>query len=65
MYGSHCGLGVNPGSWIAIADRLAQPEGSWRPFEPKGYQRILYSAIQHVEKPDALATPARAVPGDG
>jgi pimeloyl-ACP methyl ester carboxylesterase len=45
--GSHCGLGVNPGAWIAIADRLAQPEGTWAAFEPKGYQRFLFSAIQN------------------
>lgn len=62
VHGSHCGLGVNPGSWIAIADRLAQPEGSWRPFTPKGYQRILYSAIQHAEEPIALGTSER-LPG--
>lgn len=44
--GSHCGLGVNPGAWIAIADRLAQPEDTWTAFEPKGYQKFLYSAVQ-------------------
>jgi len=59
--GAHCGLGVNPGAWIAIADRLAQPEGTWRPFEPKGFQRLLYSAVQHAEKPDALAPLGDAV----
>jgi pimeloyl-ACP methyl ester carboxylesterase len=52
VHGAHCGLGVNPGAWIAIADRLAQPEGSWAPFAPKGYQRWLYSAIQNAERPD-------------
>jgi pimeloyl-ACP methyl ester carboxylesterase len=34
--GSHCGLGVNPAVLYAVADRLAQPEGRWRPFEPRG-----------------------------
>ncbi len=33
VYASHCGLGVNPSVMIAIADRLAQPEGRWAPFE--------------------------------
>ncbi len=28
------GLGFNPRALIAIADRLAQPEGDWRPFSP-------------------------------
>jgi pimeloyl-ACP methyl ester carboxylesterase len=30
---SHIGMGVNPSAWWAVADRLAQPEGEWRPFE--------------------------------
>jgi len=34
VYASHCGLGVNPSVMIAIADRLAQREGTWAPFEP-------------------------------
>jgi pimeloyl-ACP methyl ester carboxylesterase len=34
VYASHCGLGVNPAVMMAIADRLAQPEGTWAPFEP-------------------------------
>lgn len=29
---SHLGLGVNPSTWWAIADRLAQSEGQWQPF---------------------------------
>ncbi|SFC36917.1 hypothetical protein SAMN05216344_11562 [Polaromonas sp. OV174] len=35
---SHIGLGVNPSAWWAVADRLAQAEGSWKPFarEDKG-----------------------------
>ena len=48
VHGSHCGLGINPGAWLAIADRLAQPEGSWTAFEPRGYQRVLYSSIENV-----------------
>lgn len=30
--GSHLGLGFNPLVFCVIADRLAQPEGCWRPF---------------------------------
>lgn len=33
---SHCGLGVNPSAVYAIADRLAQDEGAWKPFAPTG-----------------------------
>jgi pimeloyl-ACP methyl ester carboxylesterase len=34
--GSHGGLGHNPVALWIIADRLAQPEGSWKPFRPRG-----------------------------
>ncbi|HUR90762.1 MAG TPA: alpha/beta hydrolase [Ramlibacter sp.] len=33
---SHIGMGVNPSAWWAIADRLSQAEGWWRPFERQG-----------------------------
>ena len=32
VYGSHCGLGHNPAALWAILDRLALPEGEWKPF---------------------------------
>jgi pimeloyl-ACP methyl ester carboxylesterase len=32
--GSHSGLGWNPAAVFAISDRLAQPEGRWKPFHP-------------------------------
>ena len=31
---SHLGIGHHPIVLLTIADRLAQPEGAWRPFEP-------------------------------
>jgi pimeloyl-ACP methyl ester carboxylesterase len=40
--GSHCGLGFNPVVLYAIADRLAQPEGEWRPFSREGWRRFVY-----------------------
>ena len=33
--GSHCGLGFNPWVLRIVADRLAQPEGHWRPYQQK------------------------------
>lgn len=39
---SHVGLGVNPLALYALADRLAQPEGTWRPFDRSGARRLLY-----------------------
>jgi pimeloyl-ACP methyl ester carboxylesterase len=35
VLGSHCGLGANPLVFYAIADRLAQHEGAWAPFETR------------------------------
>ena len=40
---SHLGLGVNPTVLYAVADRLAQAEGQWRPFERTGLRRLVYS----------------------
>jgi pimeloyl-ACP methyl ester carboxylesterase len=39
---SHLGLAFNPLCLHAIADRLAQPEGAWRPFERTGARAWLY-----------------------
>ena len=39
---SHCGLGFNPSAVIAIADRLQQPEGNWKPFDPRLPQRWMF-----------------------
>jgi len=36
VFASHIGLGVNPAVMYAIADRLAQPEGEWKPFQASG-----------------------------
>lgn len=40
--GSHCGLGFNPAAVIAVSDRLRQPKGEWRPFQPTLGQRALF-----------------------
>ena len=40
---SHVGLGLNPSAWWAVADRLAQPAGKWKPFERKsGLHGMIY-----------------------
>ena len=39
---SHFGLGANPAVLWAIADRLAQPQGAWRPFAKSGPFRAAY-----------------------
>lgn len=42
VFGSHCGLGHNVSALYAIADRLAQKEGTWAPFRPRGPLALLY-----------------------
>ena len=34
---SHCGMGVNPLVLLAVADRLAEDETNWMPFDPLSY----------------------------
>jgi pimeloyl-ACP methyl ester carboxylesterase len=46
VHASHVGLGVNPAVMIAIADRLAQPEGQWKPFAKRGLRRLLFSDVR-------------------
>jgi pimeloyl-ACP methyl ester carboxylesterase len=42
VHGSHIGLGHNPAVLVVVADRLAQPEGSWAPFRPPPRLAALY-----------------------
>jgi pimeloyl-ACP methyl ester carboxylesterase len=40
---SHAGMGLNAFALYAIADRLAQPEGAWRPFDRSiGWRSLAY-----------------------
>jgi len=39
---SHTGLGVNPLVMYILADRLAQAQGEWAPFEADGVKRFFY-----------------------
>ena len=39
---SHIGMGLNPAAWYAVADRLAQREGRWRPFHREGWRQWFY-----------------------
>jgi len=42
VHASHCGMGMNPLALYAVADRLAQAEGQWKPFDPHGARRWFY-----------------------
>ncbi|HMM93267.1 esterase/lipase family protein [Bradyrhizobium sp.] len=39
---SHCGMGHHPAAVYAVADRLAQPEGEWAPFDRGGWRGMVY-----------------------
>jgi pimeloyl-ACP methyl ester carboxylesterase len=39
---SHVGMGMNPAALYAIADRLAQPIGEWKPFRASGARRWFF-----------------------
>ena len=39
---SHCGMGHHPAVVYAVADRLAQPEGQWKPFDRSGWRALVY-----------------------
>ena len=49
VHASHIGLGLNPLALYALADRLAQPEGHWAHFEPKGARRWFYRTPKRAE----------------
>jgi pimeloyl-ACP methyl ester carboxylesterase len=39
---SHCGMGHHPAVVYAVADRLAQAEGQWKPFDRSGWRSLVY-----------------------
>jgi pimeloyl-ACP methyl ester carboxylesterase len=39
---SHCGMGHHPAVVYAVAERLAQPEGAWAPFDRSGWRSVVY-----------------------
>ena len=39
---SHCGMGHHPAVVYAVADRLAQAEGKWLPFDRSGWRSLIY-----------------------
>ena len=49
--GSHLGLGVNPLVMWMLANRLAQDEGRWSPFAPRGAIARIYRRLLALPKP--------------
>ena len=46
VFGSHCGMTLNPLIWFLSAERLAVPAGEWRPFERLQWRRLFYPSSQ-------------------
>jgi hypothetical protein len=40
---SHLGMGINPLVLYALADRLAQKEGKWKPFSRRGLRGVFFA----------------------
>jgi hypothetical protein len=47
---SHIGMGSSPNALYLIADRLAQPQDHWQPYEPKGLAKLFFGPNDHVPK---------------
>jgi hypothetical protein len=53
---THMGMGANPAVLWAIADRLSQAEGKWKPFErSKGLRELLYRDPHEFRFADLIA----------
>lgn len=48
VFASHLGLGANASVLYAIADRLSQPEGAWKPFDRSGLGGLIYPDPQRT-----------------
>jgi pimeloyl-ACP methyl ester carboxylesterase len=49
--GSHMGLGFNAVVLRIVADRLAQPEGAWKPYAPEGLAGLVHRTLTHEAVP--------------
>jgi pimeloyl-ACP methyl ester carboxylesterase len=57
---SHCGIGHHPAAMMVIADRLAQPEGTWHPYGHSFTDWIL--GVSRPDEPTTVAPVDFAVP---
>ena len=48
---SHIGMAVHPAVLYAVAERLAQPEGGWQPFERRGWRAAVYPRAWDMIEP--------------
>jgi len=56
VYASHIGLGFNPAVLYAAADRLAHPDGNWRPLQRSGWKRLVYGPAKLHAADDRAAS---------
>jgi hypothetical protein len=49
ILGSHLGMSFNPHSLWVVANRLAQSEDDWQPFEPTGREKYFYRSHLQVQ----------------
>ena len=54
VFGSHCGLGFNMAALLVVADRLALPEDTWRPFRVRRPLRVFFPNAPVFRLPEAL-----------
>ena len=45
VWGSHCGLTINPMVWFLLAERLSQPEDGWQPFRSSSWRKLFYPRV--------------------
>jgi pimeloyl-ACP methyl ester carboxylesterase len=57
VYASHIGLGISPAVLYATADRLANRDGHWQPFERQGWKRLVYGPAD-LDENDSPSKPA-------
>jgi len=59
---SHLGMAASPAALYLIAHRLAEPVAAWRPFAPRGWQRLVYGvhdSLRSTGRSHAAAQAAR------
>jgi pimeloyl-ACP methyl ester carboxylesterase len=59
---SHIGMGSSPTALYLIADRLAQPENDWKPFEASGMARLFFGSQDHHPAKGAPVASTKPVP---
>jgi pimeloyl-ACP methyl ester carboxylesterase len=62
---SHMGMGAHPAVLWAIADRLAQAEGEWRPFDRNGWRSVFYRDPERMPRPRKKRARMKAMPENG